>query len=73
MSLDDVRYDEGIVGIDGHRHRATESALAGYLQQARALLSSMPAGSLDDPPLDVGGDFEQLRWFWLPEEVVARR
>ena len=22
-------------------------------------------------PLDVGPDFEHLRWFWLPEEIVA--
>jgi hypothetical protein len=73
MSLDDVRYDEGTVRIDGHRHRATGSALEGYLQQARALLSSMPDGELDERPLDVGGDFEQLRWFWLPEEVAAPR
>jgi selenocysteine lyase/cysteine desulfurase len=73
MSLDDVRYDEGTVRIDGHRHRAAGSALEGYLQQARALLSSMPDGELDERPLDVGGDFEQLRWFWLPEEVAAPR
>ncbi|HEX7495431.1 MAG TPA: hypothetical protein VF349_02240 [Candidatus Limnocylindrales bacterium] len=34
------------------------------------------AGPLRPPgmalsPLDVGPDFETLRWFWLPEEIAA--
>lgn len=72
MSLADVRYEDGTLRFAGHRHHAPESALDGYLQEARDLLASLPAGELDDGPLDVGGDFEQLRWFWLPAEVAAR-
>jgi selenocysteine lyase/cysteine desulfurase len=49
------------------RERAPESALAGYLEQARALFAASPEWSLDDgPPLDVSEDFEHLRWFDLP-------
>jgi hypothetical protein len=49
------------------RERAPESALAGYLEQARALFAASPGWCLDDgPPLDMSEDFEHLRWFDLP-------
>ncbi|MDH5224090.1 MAG: aminotransferase class V-fold PLP-dependent enzyme [Actinomycetota bacterium] len=71
MSLASVHYDRGALCFDGRRHRAAESALDRYLVQARTLVASPPAVP-DDAPLDVGADFEHLRWFWLPEEIVAR-
>ena len=46
-----------------------ESALAGYLTEARQILSGLP----DHRPVEphrLTTDFEDLRWFWLPEEVV---
>jgi hypothetical protein len=71
MSLDDVVYEHGTMGFAGHRHRAQEAALAGYLEQARAVLAESP-GPVNDPErLEVGEDFEHLRWFWLPEEIAA--
>jgi selenocysteine lyase/cysteine desulfurase len=72
MTLDDVGYHDGAMRFTGHRHRAPESALAGYLEEARAVLGEPP------PPIDRaahvegGADFEHLRWFWLPEEIAAR-
>ena len=76
MSLDDVRYDGGGMAFTGHHHHASESALTDYLDEARAVLAASPpaASSLDsgDAPLDVGEDFEHLRWFWLPEEIATR-
>jgi selenocysteine lyase/cysteine desulfurase len=76
MSLDDVRYAGGELTFTGHRHHATESALAGYLDEARAVFEASPAPAPSpgsgDAPLDVGEDFEHLRWFWLPEEIADR-
>jgi hypothetical protein len=57
-----------------HRHREPESRLEGYLDEARRILAD-PTATLGPPPgpdrLDVGMDFESLRWFWLPDEVAA--
>jgi hypothetical protein len=56
-----------------HRHREPESRLAGYLEEARALLARPPRpvdrASLE--PGQVGPDFEDLRWFLLPEDVAG--
>ena len=38
-------------------------------REARA--AGAPAGAARQAPLDVGPDFEALRWFWLPEEIAA--
>lgn len=54
------------------RERAPESALAGYLDQARALFAASPEWNLDNcPPLDLSEDFEHLRWFDLPAASLA--
>jgi selenocysteine lyase/cysteine desulfurase len=73
MRLADVRYDDGRFRAATHRHHEPESALAGYLDEARALLADLPT----PPPAEalvgpVGPDFETLRWFWLPGEIVER-
>jgi hypothetical protein len=70
MSLDDVGYEGGEMRFAGHRHHAPEAALDGYLEQARAILADPPIEARP-MPLEVGEDFEQLRWFWLPEEIAA--
>ncbi len=70
MSLRDVRYEDGGMRFEGHRHHEPESRLAEYLEEARALLAESP-GAAEGQVLDVGGDFEDLRWFWLPQEVAA--
>jgi hypothetical protein len=71
MSLDDVGYEGGAMRFAGHRHHTPEAALKDYLEQARAILVDPPIEA-DPVPLEVGEDFEQLRWFWLPEEIAAR-
>ena len=71
LSLLDVRYEDGVMRYAAHRHREPESRLADYLAEARALLATpppTPAGVAG--PLDVGADFEHLRWFWLPSEAA---
>jgi selenocysteine lyase/cysteine desulfurase len=74
FSLDDLSYDgrTGELVVPELPHdRAPESALAGYLDDARAILAAA-----DDPadagmPARVSGDFEQLRWFELPAVCLA--
>ena len=74
MSLHDIRYEAGGLSYPAHRHRAPEGRLADYLEEAERILAD-PAAALGAPPeaetLDVDEDFESLRWFWLPEEIVA--
>jgi len=72
LSLRDVRYEDGQMRYAAHRHREPEARLADYLAEARALLASPPPA----PPgiggaLEVGADFEDLRWFWLPVEAAS--
>ncbi|MBI2782432.1 MAG: aminotransferase class V-fold PLP-dependent enzyme [Chloroflexi bacterium] len=68
MSLDAIRYEDGRMRYQAHRHRAPESALTGYLEDARSILAALP----DQAPVEpahLTADFEALRWFWLPEEI----
>ena len=66
-SLFDVRFGaDGLAAPSDHEH-APESALAGYLDQARAILASGAAlPPAPAPPMNA--DFEHLRWFPLPWE-----
>ncbi len=77
LSLGDVRYEGGVMRYAAHRHREPESRLADYLAEARAILADPPTPAGIGGPLDVGPDFEHLRWFWLPaeaaEEIAAAR
>ncbi len=73
LSLRDVSYADGRMAYPSHRHREPESRLAAYLGEARTRLSAPPR-PLAAPTLTrdaVGPDFEALRWFLLPEDVVA--
>jgi selenocysteine lyase/cysteine desulfurase len=76
LSLDDVRYEGGRMTYASHRHREPESRLADYLAEARRLLASPPPPSTaaieGSASLEVGPDFESLRWFWLPHEIAAQ-
>ena len=76
LSLHDIRYEAGGLRYPAHRHREPESRLADYLGDAERILED-PAAALgpapDAEPLSVGTDFESLRWFWLPEEILAGR
>ena len=73
LSLRDIRYENGAMTWPSHRHREPESRLAEYLVEAREILAR-PQRPLDDPSVPagaVGPDFEDLRWFLLPEDVAA--
>jgi selenocysteine lyase/cysteine desulfurase len=73
LSLRDLRYDAGGLGLAVHRHREPESRLTEYLAEARRLADEpLPAARpRSEDELAVGPDFESLRWFWLPSEIAA--
>ena len=73
LTLRDIRYDGGAMQFTAHRHRAPDSQLAVHLDEARAIMAAPPRR--DVAGLDrslVGQDFEDLRWFWLPEEIAIQ-
>ena len=67
-SLRDVVYGDVPPSHSANRHREPETALAGYLEEARRILST-PRVTPEADSRDVGPGFEHLRWFWLPEEI----
>ncbi|HEY6876051.1 MAG TPA: aminotransferase, partial [Candidatus Dormibacteraeota bacterium] len=67
LSLRDINYSEA-TPHSAHRHREPESALSGYLTQAREILNSSKGHA---ETMELSPDFEHLRWFWLPQEIAA--
>lgn len=65
LSLRDLSYTDLKMPTSAHRHMEPESALPGYLEEARRILAT-PRSAPD--PVELSADFEQLRWFWLPAE-----
>ncbi len=74
LRLDDVVFDadDGVLRYPHTRESAPESALEGYLDEARALFLERQGHELQ-PAGDSGlsDDFESLRWFELPSGSVA--
>ena len=71
LRLADVGYDaDGVLCYPHHGETAPESALAGYLEEAQALLANRPEPS-DVAPPGVSADFEALRWFDLPAVCLS--
>jgi len=81
LRLDQLSYESGDLTWPRHNDRIDESALAGYLADARALVEGLPDAASDDHAADaehsagvraaLGDDFEQLRWFDLPVESLS--
>jgi selenocysteine lyase/cysteine desulfurase len=67
LRLDQVSYDPatGAMNYPRHDEPVPESALVGYLEEARAILAKAPGDPGDEPPA-LSPDFEHLRWFELP-------
>jgi selenocysteine lyase/cysteine desulfurase len=72
LRLAHVTYDEdGVMRYPRHDDRAPDSALTGYLDEARALFAAA-GGSAETDLVDlVSADFEHLRWFELPATCLA--
>ncbi len=75
MRLADVSYRTGKMEYRSRHATEPEWALPGYLDDARRIIAEAVGaygaapGDLGDPPLT--DDFEHLRWFALPAEVLA--
>ena len=71
MTLDDVAYDDaGRMTWPNHRRHAGEEQLTGYLAEARRLFAAPPPAPAPREALVVDADFETLRWFPLPHEIL---
>jgi selenocysteine lyase/cysteine desulfurase len=69
LRLTDIRYDAaGRMTFPRHEATAPESALAGYLDEARALFAELPDADSIPQATEVmlGDDLDRLRWFDLP-------
>ena len=74
MRLADVTYRTGRMEFRSRHATEPESALAGYLDDARRLVAAVGAGAAaprDCTDAERTADFEALRWFPLPTEVAA--
>jgi selenocysteine lyase/cysteine desulfurase len=74
LRLDDVVFDQddGTLRYPHTRESAPESALEGYLDEARSLFASRQSDrSLSSEASGLSDDFESLRWFELPSRSVS--
>jgi selenocysteine lyase/cysteine desulfurase/CRP-like cAMP-binding protein len=73
LTLHDVSFASGTLEFEGPRATEPETALRGYLEQARRIIRDVeaapPRGPLRDP--EVTPEFEQARWFPLPGEALS--
>jgi selenocysteine lyase/cysteine desulfurase len=71
MSLRDLSYERGALSYTTHRKTEPESVLHDYLRYAHHIFEE--AGIVEPmPPArpELSDDFEHLRWFPLPDEVL---
>ena len=69
LSLDDVTFGADGIHYPDRRLQVPDTALADGLDQARALVAALAATPAQGAQhLDLGADFEHLRWFPLPDE-----
>jgi selenocysteine lyase/cysteine desulfurase len=69
LSLDDVSFEPGRLVYPEHRRTEPESRLDEYLEEARRVFAEADPTPAPAESLEVGPDFEHLRWFPLPFEV----
>ncbi len=74
LSLDDLSFSSGTLGLGVPRGSEPERALGGYLAAAQRIIREVevapPAAPLRDPSLT--SEFEQIRWFPLPGEALRQ-
>jgi selenocysteine lyase/cysteine desulfurase len=75
LRLHALRYDQQgrLRFTASHPRPRDDTALAGYLEEARRLLAARPSPPDGDTPAAPGlsADFEALRWFVLPPECLT--
>jgi selenocysteine lyase/cysteine desulfurase len=73
LSLHDIDYSMGDMEFRRRPHLHSDDDLAGYLDQAETILAELATAEPPEPlgaPL-VTPDFEHLRWFPLPDELLG--
>lgn len=70
MRLGDITYRTGRMEFRSRHATEPESALSGYLDEARRLMAAA-GGVVTEAEAARTADFEALRWFPLPTEVAA--
>ncbi|GAB3877339.1 aminotransferase class V-fold PLP-dependent enzyme [Terrabacter terrigena] len=70
LRLDGIGFGGGRLTYAAQPERAGEEALAGYLDEARAILASAEPKRCDEAHVNV--DFDHLRWFELPVSSLPR-
>jgi hypothetical protein len=72
MRLHDIRYSSGRLEYPSRHARLPEEALGAQLVHAKTILADaarrVPEMEVSDPTL--GKDYERLRWFAMPAEIV---
>jgi selenocysteine lyase/cysteine desulfurase len=73
MSLADLNYQTGRLQYRSRHITEPESALDGYLEQARRIFDEASSGYADQPPEEprLSDNFQSLRWFPLPSDVLG--
>jgi selenocysteine lyase/cysteine desulfurase len=72
MSLRSLAYEGGRPVISLHRSTEPETVLADYLRYAKHIFAEPEVrGPIPSHKPELSEDFEHLRWFPLPEEVVG--
>ncbi|MEZ4439922.1 MAG: aminotransferase class V-fold PLP-dependent enzyme [Polyangiaceae bacterium] len=73
LRLGDLSYEGGRLEYPSSHAREPERVLSSYLDEAKKIFArdreSLASTQIDDPTLSA--DFEHLRWFPLPGEVLA--
>ena len=73
LSLKDISYESGRMEYGSHHITQPESVLASYMKEAAHIVEEAvaEAGNLDIQDPGLPEEFERLRWFPLPGEVLA--
>ena len=71
LSLHDISYDGATMSYRRPPTLLPDGGLAGYLDRARPLIGELAADSARAArPPDTNADFEHLRWFHYPDEIL---
>ncbi len=73
MGLDDITYQSGKMEYRSRRACEPEFALEGYLEEAARIFAQAEEAARPEPAraLATSAEFEHLRWFPMPEEIVG--
>jgi len=71
LSLTEIDYSEGTMRFDHRPQRDSDPVLTDYLDEARSIFDSALPFDGTLAPDDFTSDFEHLRWFTLPYEVIG--